>query len=781
LSEKQVLLCEMHIDKQRDFCYNKSEKQTLMPDTNSNKSSVPLATAPVMTAPQVRTSILRRMVWESLLVSAFSIALLTGLSFVVARSLITQRLFAQLSTMASTREDFIEESMQTNRIRTGLIASRVEVRRGLSGEPEQFDFLYESLRKEFKTMQGMRIFDTKNETVRQYGDASPISFVMPTATTLIASIDRKAGWQAVDVYSPVRGASGAIIGTLSMRFDIDAVLSSIFNDLSLGKTAEVTLGRAQGGEVFVIQHSNPDVALKTFSIGVITQEHVANAPVTHSVQNREDTSMGIDETGKQVMSSYRFIPSLNMGLVLKVQTVEAFAGVRRLGLSLAAMGIFLIALSGVFAFYFARHLTAPILRLAQTMKGLAPGNWNFQRSVYTGDEVEVLDHVVADLTSRLKTTYENLEGQVQERTAELRNQYAQDRAILDSIPYGVLSVDPKGRVTAANPAAGKLLGLNAMDLAGKECVALIPLINKDHKTQFEGEKHPLLQCLKDRTPFYSSSAMHLGILRKDETVLPTMLSVTPLVQGEELLGGIVVFMDMTEERQIDYMKSEFISLASHQLRTPLSSILWYLELFDSERVKVPPDQEGYIREIEKSARRMEKLLETLIRVARLDEGTIAVEKQELNIGTALRQIIEEMKSTAKETKIATAIHIPKHAIHVTTDPVLLGVVMQNLFTNAAKYSRPGSQIEIDLTEEKDHVIISVKDQGLGIPKKDQSRIFQKFFRAANVRTIQANGTGLGLYITKTVMDSIGGKIWFESEEKKGTTFFIQLQKKEKKA
>jgi signal transduction histidine kinase len=460
---------------------------------------------------------------------------------------------------------------------------------------------------------------------------------------------------------------------------------------------------------------------------------------------------------------------------------EIFSGISNLGLFLAALSIFLIGFSGVATFLFAKRLAAPILALADRMSRLTVGKWNFQRSVHTGDEVEVLDHVVSDLTMRLRKTYDTLEDQVKERTQALAEQFALDRAILEGIPYGVLAVDGNGIVTGANPAASHLLGLPVAQIVGKKGTDLLPLrmkVDGKEVTAFPGNEHPIMQCLTKKTPFHSASTAHLSIIRQDETVLPTMLSVTPLVRDAELLGAIAVFPDMTEERQTDYMKSEFISLASHQLRTPLNSMLWYLEMLRTEQESpLTEAQTSYVTELDNSAKRLEKILETLIRVARLDEGSIITEMQDTDLPKALGKIVEDLKTSAKDSKIATALHVPDATVMVMTDPVLLGVVLQNLYTNAVKYSPAGSTITLAMEDKGDHVVVSLADQGMGIPKKDYPRIFQKFFRADNVRMVQANGTGLGLYITKTIVERLGGHITFESQEKKGTTFFIQLPKK----
>jgi two-component system phosphate regulon sensor histidine kinase PhoR len=343
---------------------------------------------------------------------------------------------------------------------------------------------------------------------------------------------------------------------------------------------------------------------------------------------------------------------------------------------------------------------------------------------------------------------------------------------LDSIEYGVLTIDKSGTVTAANPAACDLLQMQAQELVGKQGRAVLPLCQK-RKCPVIGD-HPITKVITQRVPYHSHPSLHISLFRKDQTTMPINLLIVPLTVGEDFFGALAVFQDMSVQRQIDYMKSEFISLASHQLRTPLSSIRWYIEILTQQKAKLPAEHRTYLQEVDVAAKRMANLIEALLRVSKLEDGGIMPEMQMLDLSNLLRKLTDGWHTTATENGIALNVHIPSAPCMIKTDPTLLEIVLQNLFVNSMKYSPTKKPISLHLLPNKTHVRVTVRDQGMGIPEADQKRLFEKFFRARNVREIDTDGTGLGLYMSKSILERLGGALSFESEVGKGSTFTVTL-------
>lgn len=726
----------------------------------------------------VRRSILGSMVRQSLLVSAVTIIVLTAVSFIVTRSITTeQRLFDRLSSLASDRKDAVEQVVFDTRQRTSLLAHTLEKESIDSFTKEKLDSYLVTLDQSQARATGIAVFDSNRTLVTSTGEKVPGYFWTFNGTLLLPYFDAKEGWTSVAAYAPLKTIDGERIGTLAVQYDVGPLVQNIFGNLTdaLGDTAEVILARDQGGEITVVHHSSKTERLLSYRLGAVDDPFLAETPLALAATGKEGVTRSRDEEGHDVLVAYRFIPSLGWGLTVQVESSEAFAGITTLGFILVTISIIVLALAGVVGFFFARRLTEPLLHLVVKIQVLRPGNWLFRRSVKTGDEVELLDQVIADLATRLQTSYEKLEGKVQETTAELENQVTLDRAILESIEYGVMATDAKGVITDSNSAASRLLGFRKEEFVGKAATEMLKL--QYQKGPFTAENHPVTGCLKAKTVFRAPPSMHLCIPKKDGGLVPVMLMVTPLLREGTILGSIIIFLDVTEERQTDYMKSEFISLASHQLRTPLSSLRWYLELLTSDAtVQYSEDQKSYFLEIQKASSEMAHLLDTLLRVARLDDGGMLIERKEVDVIDLLSHIFEEVKESNKNPKITFRSVLPKGPITVATDTVLFPIVMQNLITNAMKYSPDGGEILMTVEDAGKEMLIHVADQGVGITTEEQDKVFQKFFRAKNIKHMMTSGTGLGLYLSKRIMESLGGTLGFASTEGKGTTFTARLPK-----
>lgn len=288
--------------------------------------------------------------------------------------------------------------------------------------------------------------------------------------------------------------------------------------------------------------------------------------------------------------------------------------------------------------------------------------------------------------------------------------------------------------------------------------------------------HPLMQSLKTRKVLQSPVSAHMNVRREDDSLMPVLYTVSPFGSGKSVAGAVMVFQDVTEERKIDYLKSEFITLASHQLRTPLSALRWYTELLSDSKAHLDKDQRGYVKEMKTSVERMNMLLTSLLRASRMEGQNLQPELSDVDVCTLIRELEEDFVGLVREAGLQSTAILPRHAVRLHTDPTLVRIVLQNLLSNAVKYSVKNSKkkITIELVERASGVVINVSDEGLGIPTAEQKRIFQKFFRAKNVRKMDTDGNGLGLYITHTIVERLGGTIAFKSTQNKGSVFTVTL-------
>ncbi|OIO54385.1 hypothetical protein AUJ46_03560 [Candidatus Peregrinibacteria bacterium CG1_02_54_53] len=437
------------------------------------------------------------------------------------------------------------------------------------------------------------------------------------------------------------------------------------------------------------------------------------------------------------------------------------------------LGALVFALAVALAYFLAKGLTEPIISLCRRVARLGPDHWQYEIAEQKTDEVGMLDSVVADMAHRLERGYEYLQSEVEKRTSELKEQYLKDRTILTSIHHGVVVIDPQGTIADVNPMGVSIMGKERPEeVLGCLATQLLPLSSHHHV--ISADEHPITLCLKSQAEVRPRPQEQVSIERADRTRVPVMFIVSPLMSGDKLLGAVAVFHDVTEERKLDYMKSEFISLASHQLRTPLSTISWYLELLQTDRQeKLSPTQESYIAEMSTASQRMVRLIDALLHVSKLEGGGVAPVPQEVDMVALVQDTAEDERSFAKERKISLEMQLPDQ-LPIATDPTFVQIILHNILSNAVKYSKSGGSITVSLSQSETTVSIVVQDTGLGIPQAEQRYLFTRLFRASNATKVDTTGSGLGLYISRMLVEQLKGKISFLSTEGKGTSFTLEL-------
>jgi len=259
------------------------------------------------------------------------------------------------------------------------------------------------------------------------------------------------------------------------------------------------------------------------------------------------------------------------------------------------------------------------------------------------------------------------------------------------------------------------------------------------------------------------------------------LSIVPITREQEALGSLVILHDITREKLVEQMKTEFVSLAAHQLRTPLSAIKWTLKMIlDGDLGKITKEQEEFLEKTYSSNERMIDLINDLLNVTRIEEGRYLYDLAFIDFEDLVEEVINGYKNEIKDKKIKLSFEKPERKIPKTkVDVEKMKLAISNLLDNAVRYTLPSGKIDVVLKYNKGKISFSVEDSGIGIPKDQQKRLFTKFFRGANAVRIDTEGSGLGLFTTKNVIIAHGGKIGFQSEENKGSIFYFDLPIKAK--
>ncbi len=331
-------------------------------------------------------------------------------------------------------------------------------------------------------------------------------------------------------------------------------------------------------------------------------------------------------------------------------------------------------------------------------------------------------------------------------------------SIMDSLTEGIAYFAQSDWVIYSNPSFTKMTGL---PIEGFSIDQFINIIKSNDPEIF---KQVLLSLEKQQTIHINE----VKILQQyyEMYIIPVKTS------KNEFLGVSIILHDISRLKELDTLKSEFVSIASHQLKTPLSSMSWYLELLLDE--KLTEQQLDYIKEVTKANDRLKELVNDLLNVSRLESGMLKIEPKNINIKDFISDIIKEVLPAAKLNNIKIIYNQTNNISEISIDPILGRQIFHNLLTNAVKYSHPKSTVYVNVDySTNSKYVFSVKNTGFGIPKESQNKIFDKFYRAENAQSAVSDGTGLGLFLVKMITDQSGGKIWFESNPKE-TTFFIEF-------
>ena len=354
---------------------------------------------------------------------------------------------------------------------------------------------------------------------------------------------------------------------------------------------------------------------------------------------------------------------------------------------------------------------------------------------------------------------------------DLQIEKARNEATISSLGEGLVALDTERKVTIFNNAAEKMLSIKSTEIVSKKITDL----------RLEDEAGQIIPFSKRPTTIAFETGKVTKVtayfLRKDKSRFPISITATPILLEGKTIGLVELIRDISQDMEIENAKSEFVSLASHQLRTPLGVIKWYLEALGTEAyIKDSPEVvKSYMDQISKSNDRLINLVKDLLAVSRIEQDQVKDEPSLVNVVEVLKAVVNELQILAQQKQITLVLNLKKTQIpQLKLDSGRFQEVIENFITNALIYSQAGGTVEVSIDFNDRDVLIQFKDTGMGISPEDQDRLFTKFFRAPQAVISDPEGSGLGLYVGKSYVEGWGGKISVESTVGVGTTFTITL-------
>lgn len=408
-----------------------------------------------------------------------------------------------------------------------------------------------------------------------------------------------------------------------------------------------------------------------------------------------------------------------------------------------------LVVSVILGILVARAITKPIIEMRRQAQTMARGDFTQKVQVYGTDEI-----------SQLAVTFNHLNDRLKHSMATIEQEQRKLSSVLENMSETVIATDKHGEILLTNEAAGRLFNQNPNKLISKDLLKLLELDEK----------------VEDILELQESGSVVLDFSTDDEVSF-VRANFTAIYDDEKLKkpsGLIAVLSDVTEDEKVDRERRAFVSNVSHELRTPLTSINSYTEALLDGAWKDPVIAPKFLEVTQNETERMIRMVKDLLQLSRVDSEQMALDREYIDFNEFFNMIIDRFEMNTKDGNITFHRHIPQKGFTVWIDKDRMTQVLDNLLSNAVKYSPDGGRVICKVERQIRQVVVSVKDEGIGIDYDQLDKIFDRFYRVDQARTRELGGTGLGLAITRELVEAHYGRIWATSVEGKGTTLHFTL-------
>lgn len=548
-------------------------------------------------------------------------------------------------------------------------------------------------------------------------------------------LDERANLLAYNVEQEMRKTRDD--STPTLRSDIDVLLREFFS--------------IENAEVQVIDKNKVVLSVSNFQKRHVIGQRTTEVRVKRALLGTDDEDILRDQsTGHRMRVLAVPVKSDNEtigAIYIEASMEEIYEQMRQINQILMTGTIIALAITAALGILLARTITRPILDMRKQAQVLGKGDFSRKVHVYGIDEI-----------GQLAITFNGLTNKLKDANATKEEEKRKLSSVLSHMTDGVIATDKEGKIILVNRQAELLLNVSQEDILGISIVDLLRLTDVFDLEDLIKHSDPLLLDFGNKDKEYLLEAS-FSVIQKDET---------------EFNGLITVLHDVTEQEKIEQERREFVANVSHELRTPLTSMKSYLEALEDGALHDPTIAPRFLNVAQTETERMIRLVNDLLQLSKMDSKDYRLNFDPIDITKLLNSIIDRYELVSDRDKMVFKRNIPDQTIFATVDRDKLIQVLDNIISNAVKYSPEGGKISIQLEEGEKQFKISVSDEGVGIPKESLPQIFERFYRVDKARSRKLGGTGLGLAIAKQIVVAHGGHIWVESEWNVGTTITLTL-------
>lgn len=561
---------------------------------------------------------------------------------------------------------------------------------------------------------------------------------------------------------------GDILGVLEVEID----LNNLFEELT-------SLGTEQSGFLYVVDGDGSVIAHrdKKFIIGHSNfKQFLPVSQYINSIQKESTTSQtsGIvtytDEYNQQVLGTFVSVPRTTWAVIIQQSRSIALADFTRVTTFAILLLLVGLGITGPTIYILTRKFTDPISTLVQAADALGQGNFEYRVNIHSRDEIETLALAFNTMATRLGESRKRLEKDKTIISGE-RNKLS---IILSGISDAVIAVDHNRKIILFNAVAEEITGYSSEEVLDKPIGSIINLY--DEATIIPSEIYCPISLDKFEGVLWSKKNIKLKSTKTEERFINLVAG--QIKEGQEIgIGCIITIHDVSKERQLEGMKLDFISMAAHELRTPLTVIRGYTSLLAKNNKDV--ENAEIIKRLESGSENLSILIDNLLNVSKIEKGQLSIDVTPYRLKILVQEVLAMLSGRFKiKGQSLQTIGLEENYPLILLDPLRIREVLTNILSNAINYTQEKGMIIVTLARKQEkggkYLQVSVRDNGYGIPKDAIPNLFTKFFRVHGSLEMGSKGTGLGLFISKTIIDLHGGKIWAVSELGKGSTFTFTL-------